>query len=119
MKKEFIIQRLSNIFYDMTLSDDEVADKMFEILLNNKASVDVDQTLKHAKELLKEWNEIEQNAGIYVDIIQDTLNLKRFKKMVGIGFCKECLARIFLDEEFYIYNNELLCKECEENINEN
>lgn len=48
MKKEFIIQKLSNIFYDMTLSDDEVADKMFEILLNNKASVDVDQTLKHA-----------------------------------------------------------------------
>jgi len=25
MKKEFIIQKLSNIFYDMTLSDDEVA----------------------------------------------------------------------------------------------
>lgn len=40
---------------------------------------------------------------------------KNKKTEVGIGFCQECLGRLFLDEEFYIVENEFLCKECMEN----
>lgn len=66
---------INSVFWNIQSNDDEVANKLLDLLDTNKEIIEFDTALKSAHRLLNTWSRTESDTGIFLDQVKDILNL--------------------------------------------
>lgn len=77
MDAQKLVNKLSDIFWNKELNDDEVANELLELMDENQEIIQFDSALNDAYSELNIWSRTETGTGAYLDRIADILTLKK------------------------------------------